>query len=106
MTIGGTARPVAVSHRLIRLVTEAARYGVPPAASGAHRLQAFTTAEDEPMVIHGTTVMRLMLIVLAAMSAAGCELVGGIFKAGMWVGAIGVILLVVLLVVGVAKLKG
>jgi hypothetical protein len=69
-------------------------------------LQAFTTAEDEPMVIHGTTVMRVLLIVLAAMSAAGCELVGGIFKAGVWVGAIGVILLVVLLVVGVAKLKG
>jgi hypothetical protein len=79
---------------------------VPPAVSGAHRLQAFTTAEDEPMVIHGTTVMRLLLIVLAAMGAAGCELVGGIFKAGIWVGAIGVILLVVLLVVGVAKLKG
>jgi hypothetical protein len=69
-------------------------------------LQAFTTAEDEPMVMQGTTVMRLMLIVLAAMSAAGCELIGGIFKAGVWVGAIGVILLVVLLVVGVAKLKG
>jgi len=58
------------------------------------------------MVMGATTLMRVMLIVLAAMSAAGCELVGGIFKAGVWVGAIGVILLVVLLVVGVAKLKG
>ena len=66
----------------------------------------FTTAEDELMVMQATTLMRLMLIVLAAMSAAGCELIGGIFKAGVWVGAIGVILLVVLLVVGVAKLKG
>ena len=58
------------------------------------------------MVMRATTLMRIMLIVLAAMSAAGCELIGGIFKAGIWVGAIGVILLVVLLVVGVAKLKG
>jgi hypothetical protein len=58
------------------------------------------------MVMRGTTLMRIMLIVLAAMSAAGCELIGGIFKAGVWVGAIGVVLLVVLLVVGVAKLKG
>lgn len=58
------------------------------------------------MVMRATTLMRIMLIVLAAMSAAGCELIGGIFKAGVWVGAIGVILLVVLLVVGVAKLRG
>ena len=58
------------------------------------------------MVMQATTLMRIMLIVLEAMSAAGCELIGGIFKAGVWVGALGVILLVVLLVVGVAKLKG
>ena len=58
------------------------------------------------MVMQATTLMRLVLVVLAAMSAAGCELIGGIFKAGVWVGALGVILLVVLLVVGVAKLKG
>jgi hypothetical protein len=58
------------------------------------------------MVMRATTLMRIMVIVLAAMSAAGCELIGGIFKAGVWVGAIGVVLLVVLLIVGVAKLKG
>jgi hypothetical protein len=58
------------------------------------------------MVMQSTTVMRITLIALAAMTTAGCELVGGIFKAGIWVGALGVILLVVLLVVGVAKLKG
>jgi hypothetical protein len=50
--------------------------------------------------------MRVMLIVLVAMSASGCELIGGIFKAGVWVGAIAVILIVVLLVVVVAKVKG
>jgi len=58
------------------------------------------------MVMQATTLMRVMLIVLAAMTTAGCELIGGIFKAGIWVGALGVILVVVLLVVGVAKLKG
>ena len=58
------------------------------------------------MVMRATTLMRIMLIVLAAMSAAGCELIGGIFKAGVWVGAIGVILVVVLLVVAVGKFKG
>ena len=58
------------------------------------------------MAMRATTLIRIMVIVLAAMSAAGCELIGGIFKAGVWVGAIGVVLLVVLLVVGVAKLKG
>lgn len=60
----------------------------------------------QPIVMQATTVTRIMLIVLAAMSAAGCELVGGIFKAGVWVGALAVILIVVLLVVGVSKLKG
>ena len=58
------------------------------------------------MVMQATTLMRIMLIVLAAMSAAGCELIGGIFKAGVWVGAIAVIVVVVLVVVGVTKLKG
>ena len=54
----------------------------------------------------GSNLMRVMLIVLVAMSASGCELVGGIFKAGVWVGAIAVILIVVLLIVVVAKVKG
>ena len=58
------------------------------------------------MVIQGTTLIRIMLIVLAAMSAAGCELVGNIFQAGMWVGVIGVILVVVLIVAVVSKFKG
>ena len=54
----------------------------------------------------GWNLMRVMVIVLLAMSASGCELIGGIFKAGVWVGAIAVILIVVLLVVVVAKVKG
>ena len=54
----------------------------------------------------GSNLMRVMLIVLVAMSASGCELVGGIFKAGIWVGAIAVVLVVVLVVFVVAKVKG
>ena len=58
------------------------------------------------LCVAGWNLMRVMLIVLLAMSAAGCELIGGIFKAGVWVGAIAVILVIVLLVVVVAKVKG
>jgi hypothetical protein len=58
------------------------------------------------LCVVGWNLMRVMLIVLVAMSASGCELIGGIFKAGVWVGAIAVILIVVLLVVVVAKVKG
>ena len=57
------------------------------------------------MVMPASNVMRVMLIVLLAMSTAACEIIGGIFEAGMWVGALGVILVVVLLVVVVAKFK-
>ena len=31
---------------------------------------------------------RLLLIALLAVSVAGCEIAGGIFKAGFWVGII------------------
>lgn len=58
------------------------------------------------MVVPASSLIRVVLIVLLAMSAAACEVIGGIFKAGVWVGAIAVILVVVLLVVVVAKVKG
>ena len=53
-----------------------------------------------------SSVMRVLLIVLLGTSLAGCEVIGGIFKAGVWVGAIGAILVVVLLIFVVAKVKG
>jgi hypothetical protein len=58
------------------------------------------------MVVPASRRTRIALIVLLAMTASACELIGGIFKAGVWVGAIAVILVVVLLVVVVAKVKG
>lgn len=57
-------------------------------------------------MLRTSTLSRIALLVFLGVSAAGCELVGGIFKAGMWVGALGVLLVVVLLVVVVGKLRG
>ena len=57
------------------------------------------------MVVPAPSLMRVLLIVLLAVSAAGCELIGGIFKAGVWVGAIGVVVAVVLVVWLVAKFR-
>lgn len=41
-----------------------------------------------------STTSRLMLIVLLAVLASACGVIGGIFKAGFWAGAIIVILIV------------
>jgi hypothetical protein len=48
----------------------------------------------------------LALIVLAAMTLTGCEVIGGIFKAGVWTGVIAIA--IVLIVVGfiAAKIRG
>ena len=43
---------------------------------------------------------RLLLIVLLAVTVAGCEVVGGIFKAGFWVG----IVIAAVVVIGVVAL--
>lgn len=48
----------------------------------------------------------LLLLVLLALTGVGCAAIGGIFKAGIWVGGLGVILLVVLIVVVVGKMRG
>ena len=49
---------------------------------------------------------RLAILIFLGLSAAGCELAGGIFKAGVWVGVLAVVAIVVLVVVAVAKLRG
>ena len=59
------------------------------------------------MVPQGTLrVLLLVLLVAASLALPGCEVVGGIFKAGMWVGVLGVV--IVLAIVGflVAKIGG
>lgn len=57
-------------------------------------------------MLRTSTLSRIALLVFLGVSAAGCELVGGIFKAGIWIGALAVVAVVVLLVVVVSKLKG
>ena len=37
----------------------------------------------------------LVLLTIVAISSSGCEVVGGIFKAGMWVGVIMVALILI-----------
>ena len=51
------------------------------------------------------TVSKIVALVLLGMPLAGCEVVGGIFKAGVWVGALAVVLVVVALVFVVGKFR-
>jgi hypothetical protein len=46
----------------------------------------------------------LSAIVMAAVALSGCELIGGIFKAGVWTGTILVVLIVAIVIWVVSKL--
>ena len=61
---------------------------------------------QEKDMLNTGSLARIALLVVLGVSIAGCEVVGGIFKAGAWVGALGVIFVVLLLVFAVAKMKG
>lgn len=56
-------------------------------------------------MVQSGTLSRIALLVFLGVSLAGCEVIGGIFKAGFWVGAIAVILVVVVLVFAVSKFR-
>jgi hypothetical protein len=56
-------------------------------------------------MLRSSTLSRIAFLVMLGCTAAGCEVVGGIFKAGMWVGALAVIAVVLLLVFVVGKMK-
>ena len=56
-------------------------------------------------MLRSSTLSRIALLVMLGVSTAGCEVIGGIFKAGLWVGALGVLAVVVLIVVVVGKMK-
>jgi hypothetical protein len=47
----------------------------------------------------------LLLLVVSALTATGCEVVGGIFKAGFWAGTIVVLIVVVGVVFLLTKLR-
>ena len=52
------------------------------------------------------TWLQLALLILVALALPGCAVVGGIFKAGVWVGALAVIVVVGLVVFFAAKIVG
>ena len=56
-------------------------------------------------MVQSGTLSRIALLVFLGVSLAGCEVVGGIFKAGFWVGAIAVIAVVLVLVLVVGKFR-
>ena len=57
-------------------------------------------------MVNTRSLARIALLVLMAASLAGCEVIGGIFKAGVWVGALGVVIVAVLLIFVVGKMRG
>ena len=50
-----------------------------------------------------SSAARLLLIVLLAVAATGCEIIGGIFKAGMAVGIIAAVIVIALVLWGISK---
>ena len=51
------------------------------------------------------SVIRILLIVLLAVSTAACELIANIFQAGVWVGVILVVLVLGLIGFAVSKMR-
>jgi hypothetical protein len=61
---------------------------------------------QEKDMLNRSLLTRIALLVFLGVSLAGCEVIGGIFKAGVWVGALAVIVVAVLAVFLIGKMKG
>ena len=48
----------------------------------------------------------IVLLVVVALTSAGCEVIGDIFKAGVWVGVLMVVVLIALVGFVAAKIRG
>ena len=48
----------------------------------------------------------ILLVVLVSMASAGCEVIGDIFKAGVWVGMLMVVVVIALIGFVAAKIRG
>jgi hypothetical protein len=57
-------------------------------------------------MVRGGALSKIVALVLLGLPLGGCEVVGGIFKAGMWVGALAVIVVVVAVVFIAGKVRG
>jgi hypothetical protein len=51
-------------------------------------------------------VLLLALLVAASMTLAGCEAIGDIFKAGVWVGVLFVVIIIAIIGFIAAKARG
>lgn len=58
------------------------------------------------MTMTRSVAPRVLIILLLAIAASGCEIVGGIFKAGVWVGVIAVVVVLALVLWLVSRAKG
>lgn len=50
--------------------------------------------------------LQLVVLVLVAMTLSGCDLAVGIFKAGAWTGVIALVLIIAIVGVIAAKIRG
>lgn len=57
-------------------------------------------------MIRSATLPRMTALVLLGISTSGCEVVGGIFKAGVGVGAVAVIAVILVIGFAIAKMRG
>ena len=53
-----------------------------------------------------TRVLLLVLLVVSAVTLAGCEAIGDIFKAGVWVGALFIVIIIAIVGFIAAKIRG
>jgi hypothetical protein len=58
------------------------------------------------VTITRAAILQILLVVLLSIAVSGCEVIGGIFKAGFWVGAVVVILIAAVIMFIVAKARG
>jgi hypothetical protein len=52
---------------------------------------------------YASEIVFALAIVLVATSMAGCDVIGGIFKAGIWVGVI-IVAVIVAVIAGIARM--
>jgi len=53
-----------------------------------------------------TRVLMLVLLVVASLTLSGCEAIGDIFKAGVWVGVLFVVIVIAIVGFIAAKIRG
>jgi uncharacterized membrane protein YkvI len=76
-----------------------------PSATRAHEFRDVTIERASEVFMAIRSVVNVFFVLLLAVMASSCTVVGGIFKAGFWSGIIVVVLIVAALVFLVAKAR-